>query len=95
MSGRATTLMPPHEIARRNVIFMPGGRGVFPDLTVKENLLLAGWANPEEATEAGLAEVLEIFPRLVERYDAKEGCCRVASSSNSRWLRPSCKSPSC
>ncbi len=65
--------MPPHEIARRNVIFMPGGRGTFPELTVKENLLLAGWVNPEEANEAGLAEVLEIFPRLVERYDSPAG----------------------
>lgn len=73
VTGRDITHMPPHEIARRNVIFMPGGRGVFPELTVKENLLLAGWVNPEEATEAGLAEVLEIFPRLRERYDSAAG----------------------
>ena len=73
VSGRDITHMPPHEIARRNVIFMPGGRGTFPELTVKENLLLAGWADPEEATEGGLAEVLEIFPRLVERYDSPAG----------------------
>ncbi len=73
VSGRDLTHMPPHEIARRNVIFMPGGRGTFPELTVKENLLLAGWADPEEATEGGLAEVLEIFPRLVERYDSPAG----------------------
>ena len=73
VSGRDITHMPPHEIARRNVIFMPGGRGTFPELTVKENLLLAGWANPEEATESGLAEVLEIFPRLVERYNSPAG----------------------
>jgi len=73
VSGRDITHMPPHEIARRNVIFMPGGRGVFPDLTVKENLLLAGWVNPEEATEASLQEVLDIFPRLRERYDSPAG----------------------
>src|SRR2546429_7938166 len=34
--GRDIAHMPPHEVARRGVIHMPGGRGVFPGLTVAE-----------------------------------------------------------
>ncbi|MDQ1438599.1 MAG: hypothetical protein QOK43_2228 [Acidimicrobiaceae bacterium] len=68
--GRDTTHMPPHEIAGRGVIHMPGGRGTFPGLTVRDNLLLAGWMtdDPEEA-RTRLAEVFEIFPSLLERAD--------------------------
>ena len=66
--GRDVTHMPPHEVAARGIIQMPGGRGIFPELSVKENLLLALWMveEPEEAKER-LAEVFEIFPQLLER----------------------------
>ncbi|HUR78261.1 MAG TPA: ATP-binding cassette domain-containing protein, partial [Acidimicrobiales bacterium] len=66
--GRDTTHMPPHEIAGRGVICMPGGRGVFPGLSVRENLMLANWLveDPAEA-RASLEEVYEIFPVLRER----------------------------
>jgi len=73
VSGREITHMPPHEIARRNVVFMPGGRGVFADLTVKENLALAGWNLEPEEGAAAIAEVLELFPSLVRRYDSPAG----------------------
>ncbi|HVF32139.1 MAG TPA: MFS transporter [Acidimicrobiales bacterium] len=68
--GRDITHMPPHEIAARHVIHMPGGRGVFPGLTVRENLLLANWMNDDpESVKEGLAEVMEIFPGLRDRLD--------------------------
>jgi ABC-type branched-subunit amino acid transport system ATPase component/MFS family permease len=69
--GRDITHMPPHEIASRGVVHMPGGRGVFPGLTVRENLLLGTWMidDPEE-TRRRLDEVHEIFPTLRERGDA-------------------------
>src|SRR5918992_1065475 len=41
--GREITYMPPHEIARKGVILMPGGRGIFPELTVRDNLTLGNW----------------------------------------------------
>jgi branched-chain amino acid transport system ATP-binding protein len=66
--GRDITHMPPHEIAARGVIHMPGGRGVFPGLTVRENLELAAWMSEDPAQlKADLAEVFEIFPILKER----------------------------
>jgi ABC-type branched-subunit amino acid transport system ATPase component/MFS family permease len=68
--GRNITHMPPHEIAARGVVHMPGGRGVFPGLTVQENLMLANWlADDQEEAAAGVAEVFELFPILARRAD--------------------------
>ena len=61
----------PHEVARRGVAYVPEGRGVFPNLTVRENLVMA--AKP--ASEVGgsgsggwtFERVLATFPRLAER----------------------------
>ncbi len=66
--GRDITHMPPHEVTARGVIHMPGGRGVFPGLTVRENLLLGTWVTHDapDLTER-VAEVLEVFPILRER----------------------------
>ena len=50
----------PHERARRGVVLVPEGRGVFPGLTVAENLRAAG---PDTAA----APALDLFPRLRER----------------------------
>jgi branched-chain amino acid transport system ATP-binding protein len=66
--GRDITHMPPHETAGRGVIHMPGGRGVFPGLTVGENLVLGTWMNTgDEEISGRLHEVFEIFPILAER----------------------------
>ncbi|MGQ0434044.1 MAG: MFS transporter [Microthrixaceae bacterium] len=72
--GRDITYMPPHEIVARGVVHMPGGRGVFPELSVRENLLLANWLteDPEEIAVA-VAEVLDIFPKLRGRLDVPAG----------------------
>jgi branched-chain amino acid transport system ATP-binding protein len=68
--GRDITHMPPHEIAGRNIVHMPGGRGVFPGLTVRDNLLLGNWLHDDPAeVRTAMVEVFEIFPRLRERLD--------------------------
>ena len=71
--GRDITHIPPHEIAPRGVVFMPGGRGVFPGLTVSDNLMLGNWMNDDKEAKAKLNEVYEIFPVLKERAGAKAG----------------------
>jgi ABC-type branched-subunit amino acid transport system ATPase component/MFS family permease len=73
LDGRDITHMPPHEIVRRGVVSMPGGRGIFPGLTVEENLRLATWTS--EASEEGalIAEAYELFPVLRERRGQKAG----------------------
>ncbi|HVE92547.1 MAG TPA: MFS transporter [Actinomycetota bacterium] len=65
--GRDITHMPPHEVASRGVIHMPGGRGVFPDLTVRENLTLGNWLSDEKEGNERLEEIYGIFPILKER----------------------------
>jgi len=71
--GRDITHVPPHEIAPRGVVFMPGGRGVFPGLTVSDNLMLGNWMNDDKAAKSRLKEIHEIFPILKERASAKAG----------------------
>ena len=56
------------EIVERGVIHVPEGRKLFPEMTVKDNLLLGGFhkaARPHQAE--GLEKVFAIFPRLLER----------------------------
>jgi branched-chain amino acid transport system ATP-binding protein len=57
----------PHEVARRGVAYVPEGRGVFPNLTVRENLVMA--ARPALGSQRGwnYERVMETFPRLQER----------------------------
>lgn len=57
----------PHEVARRGVAYVPEGRGVFPNLTVRENLVMA--ARPALGNQRGWTyeRVMETFPRLQER----------------------------
>ena len=68
--GTDITHAPPYEIAARGVVQVPGGAGVFPSLTVDENLRLAGWLRRKddpEGTETALARAIEHFPILGQR----------------------------
>jgi ABC-type branched-subunit amino acid transport system ATPase component/predicted MFS family arabinose efflux permease len=73
--GRDMTFATPEEIASRGVIQMPGGKGVFPTLTVAENLQVAGWlfAKDKAYLAAAIEEVLEFFPVLRTRWDQPAG----------------------
>ncbi len=67
--GRDITHAPPNEIAAHGITQVPGGQGVFPSLSVGENLRVAGWL---DRRKPGLAkerveEVLELFPALRDR----------------------------
>ncbi len=57
------------------VIQVPGGKAVFPTLTVAEHLRAAGWLyrSDPEYLKAANEEVLDTFPRLRERYDQMAG----------------------
>jgi branched-chain amino acid transport system ATP-binding protein len=67
INGRVMTHAEPHLIARQGIAYVPEGRGIFPNLTVRENLLMA--ARPAENRKSGWTyeRVLETFPRLAER----------------------------
>jgi branched-chain amino acid transport system ATP-binding protein len=67
--GRDASAAQPHQVARLGVAYVPEGRGVFPNLTVKENLIMAAKAPGRTTVGAGwsLSRVLDTFPRLKER----------------------------
>ena len=69
LAGTDVSQARPHEMARRNVAYVPEGRGVFPNLTVRENLVMA--ARPARANGAAwtLDRILASFPRLGERLE--------------------------
>lgn len=68
MAGRELTGTPPHEIVEAGVALVPEGRGIFGEMTVRENLLLGAYPPRARAKEAvNLEMVLGLFPRLSER----------------------------
>ncbi|HVE91178.1 MAG TPA: MFS transporter, partial [Actinomycetota bacterium] len=76
LDGRDITHVPPYEIAARRVVQMPGGRGIFPTLSVAENLRAATWLSEddEKFIESQMTRILdEFFPALKARLDEPAG----------------------
>lgn len=72
--GQDITDLPPHKIVELGVNQVPEGRGVFTNLTVKENLILATYTRQDRSRiEADLEQVFTIFPRLKERINQSAG----------------------
>ncbi|TMG87548.1 MAG: ABC transporter ATP-binding protein [Betaproteobacteria bacterium] len=67
IAGRDATRLAPYRIARLGVAYVPEGRGVFPNLSVIENLVMAARPGDDRRTGWTLERVLETFPRLSER----------------------------
>jgi branched-chain amino acid transport system ATP-binding protein len=60
--------LPAHEIARRGMALVPEGRGVFPRMTVAENLMMGAYTRTDRAEIArDLDQVYALLPRLTER----------------------------
>ena len=57
----------PHEVARLGVAYVPEGRGIFGNLTVRENLVMAARPGRDGRADWTLERVLHTFPRLAER----------------------------
>ncbi len=73
VDGADVTRSSPQQLARAGVVMVPGGRGIFPGLTVRENLRMAGWLRRGDPAglETATQEVLERFPILAERIDSR------------------------
>ena len=68
--GRPLADMPAHERVPLGIVQVPEGRRLFPVMTVEENLLLgASHKEARKHRKAGLKEVYEFLPRLMERRD--------------------------
>ena len=69
VAGRDMTGAPPFEVAQLGVAYVPEGRGIFGNLSVLENLVMAARAGPSGKREWTLERVLDTFPRLKERLN--------------------------
>ena len=58
---------PPERMARLGIGYVPEGRGVFPNLSVRENLVMAARPGVDGRRTWTLERVLSTFPRLAER----------------------------
>ncbi|MBI2710876.1 MAG: ATP-binding cassette domain-containing protein [Actinobacteria bacterium] len=69
--GTDITGMATEKVARLGLAMMPGGKGIFPTLTVGENMRLATWMMRRDPARAGArtGEMLAMFPILRERWD--------------------------
>ncbi len=67
LRGQDVSRARPHEVARLGVAYVPEGRGVFPNLTVRENLVMAARKGRDGRDEWSYARVMQTFPRLAER----------------------------
>uniref|UniRef100_Q47JE8 Amino acid/amide ABC transporter ATP-binding protein 2, HAAT family n=1 Tax=Dechloromonas aromatica (strain RCB) TaxID=159087 RepID=Q47JE8_DECAR len=66
--GEEITRLAPHDIIRKGIALVPEGRGVFPRLTVLENLHMGAYVRDADAdVDKDLQMVFEYFPRLRER----------------------------
>src|SRR3954452_19009448 len=64
--GRETTGAPPERMARLGIGYVPEGRGIFPNLSVRENLVMCARPGADGRREWTLERVLATFPRLAE-----------------------------
>lgn len=70
LSGRDITAMRANQIVEAGLALVPEGRGIFGELTVRENLLLGAYAKRARAKEKdNLERTLSLFPKLSQRME--------------------------
>ncbi|VWX59338.1 ABC transporter ATP-binding protein [Burkholderiales bacterium 8X] len=67
LDGQDVTAWPPEKMARRGIGYVPEGRGIFPNLSVRENLVMSARAGIDGRREWTFDRVMQTFPRLTER----------------------------
>jgi branched-chain amino acid transport system ATP-binding protein len=74
--GRDITHADAVAAAKQGIVQVPGGKAVFPTLTVAEHFRAGTWLyadEPDDVVQARIDRVLEMFPRLTERWDQMAG----------------------
>jgi branched-chain amino acid transport system ATP-binding protein len=67
LRGEEITGFSAEEIVRRGVSHVPEGRGIFPDLTVSENLMIGAYVRRAQDVSADYGRVLKMFPPIERR----------------------------
>jgi branched-chain amino acid transport system ATP-binding protein len=70
---RDLTAQPPDRIVSAGLLQVPQGRRLFGSLTVEENLRMGAFLRRDREVESDLQEILQLLPRLRERYDFLAG----------------------
>ena len=73
LDGRDITALPIARRVGRGIALAPEGRRLFGDLSVRDNLMIGGYARPRRDEAENRARVIELFPRLGERLDQMAG----------------------
>lgn len=74
LDGKDIAHMEPHKVVIEGVGHVPEGRGIFPKLTVLENLDMGAYtSNDDKQNQERMEEVFELFPRLKERVNQYGG----------------------
>ena len=73
LDGQDITALPVVGRVSRGIALAPEGRRLFRDLSVRENLMIGGYARPRRDEAENRARVIELFPRLGERLDQRAG----------------------
>jgi len=67
LKGEPITGLGPEQIVRLGVSHVPEGRGIFPDLTVKENLMMGAYVRRGQNIQADYSRVMAMFPPIERR----------------------------
>jgi branched-chain amino acid transport system ATP-binding protein len=67
LRGEQIAGLGPEEIVRRGVSHVPEGRGIFPDLTVSENLMIGAYVRRGQNVSADYGRVMKMFPPIERR----------------------------
>jgi branched-chain amino acid transport system ATP-binding protein len=70
--GREIVGLKPHQVARCGLGYVPENRDIFPQLTVRQNLIL-GMKSKHAGSRWSMEDVFQLFPRLRERADTAGG----------------------
>jgi len=79
---------PTHSIMRKGIAVVPEGRRVFARLTIEENLALGGFFANKQGQQQQLDHVLQLFPRLAERFAQRAGTQQMLAIGRALMSRP-------
>ena len=89
--GRDTTNFTPRQMLDAGVAYIPQGRNIFPELSVRHNLELGGVALSDQASlPARLEKIMQRFPMLKEKAERRHRPCPAASRRCSKWRAGCC-----
>jgi branched-chain amino acid transport system ATP-binding protein len=71
--GKDITRRAAHRVRRDGIVYLPEGRGIFPALTVTENIRMAADLLPRGQRRHAMDEAMEVFPNLAIRRGVKSG----------------------